>query len=59
VSDGQKFWLANVRCDGDVGGEVEVDWQWHKFVEVEQVCVGDHWDVKKEHEFFGHRVVEV
>jgi hypothetical protein len=33
--------------------------KWHKFVEVEQVCVGDHWDVKKEHEFFGHRVVEV
>ncbi len=59
MSNGQNICLVGVSCDGDVGGEVEMDWQWPKFVEVKQFAVGDNWDVENECKYFGDPNVEM
>ena len=53
MSDRERVCLSDIRSNGKVGGEVKVNWQWHEFVEVEQVRVGDHWDVEDQCKFVG------
>ena len=50
---------THIRHDGDIGGEIEMNGQWQKFVEVEKVGVGDHWHMKDECELVLCRVLEV
>ncbi len=50
---------ADVRGDRDICREVEVDRQWQKFVELQQVCVRDQGNVHDECELHGFRVIQV
>ncbi len=45
--------MGDVCSDGDVGGEIEVDWQWQKFEMFEEICVRNHQDVQNDGEFQG------
>jgi hypothetical protein len=40
VSNSQEVVPADVRGNRDNSREIEVDWQWEKFVELQQVGVG-------------------
>jgi hypothetical protein len=59
VSNCEEVGWSDVWSDGDVGSEVEMDWQWQEFIEVEQIGIGDHWYMQNEHKFNGGWCVEV
>jgi hypothetical protein len=59
VSDGRKICWADVRCDGDISGEIEMNWKWQGFIEVKKVTVGDQGYVKNGCKLFGDWVVEM
>ena len=59
MSNCEQVCCSDVWSDRDVGGKVEVNWQWQEFLEVEQIGVGDHWYVQNECKFVGGRCIEV
>ncbi len=50
---------ANFWCDRNISGEVEMDWQWQKFVKWQQVVWGEECSVENEHKCVFILVVNV
>jgi hypothetical protein len=59
VSNGQKIVGSDIRCDRDIRREIEVNRQWQKFVELEQVGIRNKWNVHNQCEYKCFRVLQV
>ena len=59
MSNCEKIGSSNIWCDQNIYGKVEVDSQWQKLIQVQDVGVGDHWDVVDQCDFLFGQIVEV
>ncbi len=59
MADSDHVVRADLRCDGNVTGEVEMHWKWDKFEKWHQVVWCHKWYMEYQHESVVIRSVDV